>query len=222
MLIRGTRILLILCVYLLGCILGYLGFITYQHNLIGWFLILTALAYGLGGPYLLRSNLKKVDVQRQEKRDLSFWLVLPGFLVVFYASPLEYIYLPEYLPFARTNVMQIIGVGLIIISLMLHGWARWALKGMYSGRVQVKTGHTLVQQGPYHFLRHPAYAAYLLMSLGIAIGYSSLIGLLAVPVLLLPGLIYRMNVEEKLLIAEFGEQYIQYTHRTSRLIPGIW
>ncbi len=72
MLIRGTRILLILCAYLLICALGYLGFITYQHNLTGWFLILVAIGYGLGGPYLLWSNLKKVDVKRQVRRDLSF------------------------------------------------------------------------------------------------------------------------------------------------------
>jgi protein-S-isoprenylcysteine O-methyltransferase Ste14 len=222
MFIRGTRILLILCAYLLVCALGYLGFITYQHNLTGWFLILAAIGYGLGGPYLLWSNLKKVGVQRQERRDLSFWLILPGFLVVFYASPLEYIYLPGLLPFTHTGTLPFIGVGFITASLLLFGWARWALGGLYSGRVWVKTGHTLVQRGPYRILRHPAYAAYLLMSLGIAIGYSSLISLLAIPLFLLPGLIYRLNVEENLLLAEFGEQYIQYTHRTSRLFPGIW
>lgn len=217
-----TRILLISSAYLLVCTLGYLGFITYQHNLTGWFLILTAISYGLGGPFLIWSNLKKKDVVRQESNDRSFWLILPGFLVIYYASPLEYLYLPEILSCTHSTWLQILGLAMIAVSLLIHGWARMALKGLYSGRVWVKSGHTLVQHGPYHFLRHPAYAAYLLMSLGIAVGYSSLISLLAIPLLLLPGLIYRINVEEKLLIAEFGEDYILYTRHTKRLIPGIW
>jgi len=220
MFIRIVGILLVLSAYLLVCALGYLGFATYSTNLTGWFLILTAIGFGLGGPYLLWTNLNKKGVVRQEKQDRSFWLILPGFLVVFYASPLEYLYLPGIIPHA--NSLQILGLVLIAVSIFLHAWARLVLKGMYSGRVWVKTGHTLVQHGPYHFVRHPAYAAYIAMCLGIAIGYSSLISLLAVPLLLLPGLIYRINVEEKILICEFGEQYLQYIKLTRHLFPGIW
>jgi protein-S-isoprenylcysteine O-methyltransferase Ste14 len=118
--------------------------------------------------------------------------------------------------------MQIAGLVLITAGLMLFGCASWALKGMYSGWIRVMNSHTLIQDGPYHDIRHPAYAAYLIMGLGIAIGFSSLISLLAVPILLLPGPVYRINVEEKIITAEFGEQYIQYSRLTRHLIPGIW
>ncbi len=50
---QGIRILLISGAYLLVCVLGYMGFATYHRNLTGWFLILTVLSYGLGGPFLL-------------------------------------------------------------------------------------------------------------------------------------------------------------------------
>ena len=132
----------------------------------------------------------------------------------------EYLYLGGILPYFKW--MQVIGLVMIFLSLVLFGWARLSLKDMYSGRLQVKLGHTLVRHGPYRMIRHPAYAAYIIMSLGIAIGYSSLIGLLSVPLLLIPGLIYRIIVEEKILAAEFGEQYNHYAERTSRLFPGIW
>lgn len=214
------NIVLIFSAYLLVCALCYLGVVALRHNLVGWFLLLTALAFGLGGPYLLWSNFRTDAIQRQEKNDLSFWLILPGFLVIFYASPLEYLYLPQLLP--RNLSMQIAGLALIALSLLLFEWARWALKDMYSGRLWVRTGQTLVQHGPYRYLRHPAYAAYLLMGLGIAIGFSSLISLLGVPFVLLPGLIYRMNAEENILIGVFGEQYILYSRVTKRLIPYIW
>jgi protein-S-isoprenylcysteine O-methyltransferase Ste14 len=214
------RVLLIAFFYLFIFALGYFGFATYQHNLTGWFLIFTAFAYGFGGPYLLWTELKKENIVRHENKDRSFWLVIPGFLMVFYAPPLEYIFKVKILPYSIW--MQIVGLILIGISMLLFSWARIALRGLYSGRVRVKEDHTLIQNGPYRIIRHPAYAAYNIMGLGIAIGYSSLIGLLAVPFLLLPALIYRINVEEKILSAEFGCQYNQYIHNTKRLIPLIW
>jgi protein-S-isoprenylcysteine O-methyltransferase Ste14 len=220
MLIIGSRILIVTIFYLMIFFMGYLGFLTYQTNLIGWFLILTGLTYGLGGPFLIRAQLRKERIVRQEKWDLSLWMVVPGFLVVFFASPLEYLLLPEILQ--STIWMQILGLVLIIISMLLFGWARIVLSGMYSGHLQVKTDHILVQHGPYRIIRHPAYAAYIIMGFGIAIGYSSLIGFLSIPLLLLPALIYRIFVEEKILSAEFGEEYKQYTHGTKRLIPRVW
>ena len=218
----GIRILLISSAYLLVCALGYLGFATYKYNLTGWFLILTAFSYGLGGPFSLWSNMKRSGVIHQERQDRSFWLILPGFLVVFYASPLEYLYIPKIPYLARTTWMQLAGLGLIVASLVLFGWARIALKGMYSGRIRVQAGHILIQNGPYCIIRHPAYASFIIMSLGIVIGFSSLIGLVAVPLLLVPGFIYRINVEEEILSAEFGEQYIRYVRNTKRLVPFIW
>jgi len=215
-----TRIFLITSAYLLICALGYLGYLTLKQNLLGWFLILTAILYGLSGPYLLARNLKKEGIIRQERQDRSFWLIIPGFLVVFYASPLEYLYLLHVLPHGIWA--QIFGLALIMAGIFLVAWAQSALKGKYSGRIWVVTGQTLVQDGPYHFVRHPAYAGFLLMGLGISLGFSSLIGLLAVPLLLLPGLLYRINVEEKILLSEFSEQYRQYAQRTKRLIPRFW
>jgi protein-S-isoprenylcysteine O-methyltransferase Ste14 len=76
--------------------------------------------------------------------------------------------------------------------------------------------------GPYHFIRHPGYAGYLLLCLGLGVGFNSYLGLAAGVILLLPGLIYRMYVEEELLINQFGDEYRAYAVRTKRLIPGVW
>ncbi|MDP2990750.1 MAG: isoprenylcysteine carboxylmethyltransferase family protein, partial [Kiritimatiellota bacterium] len=72
------------------------------------------------------------------------------------------------------------------------------------------------------FARHPGYTGFLLMTLGVVIGYSSLIGMIAIPILLLPGLAYRMKVEERLLIEQFGEEYRAYALKTRQLIPFVW
>lgn len=213
---------MIISAYLLVCALGYLGFTTSRTNLLGWFLVLTAVAYGISGPFLLRDTLVGDGIIRREHQDRSFWVILPGFLSVFYGAPLEWLYLPPLLPATRTVWMQIIGFVLIAGGIAMLCWARFTLKDLYSGRVQVLAGHRLIRSGPYHFIRHPAYTSYIIMCLGIAIGYSSLIGLLSVPLLLVPGLIYRIEIEEKLLSLEFGDQYTAYAKDTRRLIPHIW
>jgi protein-S-isoprenylcysteine O-methyltransferase Ste14 len=88
--------------------------------------------------------------------------------------------------------------------------------------VGIQAGHRLVQSGPYRLVRHPGYTGFLLMALGMAVGYSSWIALAAIPLLLLPGLAYRMRVEERLLAEEFRDDYWAYTRRAKKLIPWIW
>ena len=41
-------------------------------------------------------------------------------------------------------------------------------------------------------------------------------------VVLLPSLIYRMKVEERLLTRYFGMAYRQYADEVKGIIPGIW
>jgi protein-S-isoprenylcysteine O-methyltransferase Ste14 len=43
---------------------------------------------------------------------------------------------------------------------------------------------------------------------------------LFVPVLL--SVMYRIRIEEKVLVNEFGERYSNYASRTKKLIPGIY
>jgi len=214
------RLFLIFGAYPLALALGYLGIATFKQNLIGWFLIIFASAYILGGPFLLHTYKKENAISRQESGDRSFWLVQPGFLLVFYASPIEYLIMSQIIP--RTEWLQVVGLVLISTSMFLHGWARLALRGMFTGHIQVQKDHPLIQQGPYRVIRHPAYAGYIIMALGLAIGYSSVIGLAGIPLLLLPGLILRIKVEEKLLAEEYGEEFYLYAQRTKRLIPGVW
>ncbi|MGD0297450.1 MAG: isoprenylcysteine carboxylmethyltransferase family protein, partial [Bryobacteraceae bacterium] len=32
----------------------------------------------------------------------------------------------------------------------------------------------------------------------------------------------RVRVEERMMVEEFGEEYVAYSARTKRLIPGVW
>ena len=217
---RPARLFLLLVAPVLALLLIYLGWRSAPTNLLGWFIALFGAAFLLGGALYLPRLIQAQPGQPAEQNDLSFWLILPGFLVVFYGAPLEYIYLPEWLP--RTFGLQILGLVLLAAGIAMRVWARRAIGSLYSGHVQIQHQHRLVQSGPYRYVRHPGYAGFLILLLGLALGYSSLLGLGAVVLLFLPGIAYRIRVEETLLAIEYGEDFFTYTRHTRKLIPRVW
>ena len=91
----------------------------------------------------------------------------------------------------------------------------------FSGLVAIQPGHTLVTDGIYRTIRNPSYLGLLVLSLGWALAFRSLAGVLLVA-LMIPPLIARIRSEEALLRAQFGEEYAAYCARTWRLFPGLY
>lgn len=217
---NGIRVFLLVIGNALALLLALLALETTPTNFLGWFLFAIGIAYGAGGVIYLWRNQNIEDSVRAETGNRSFWWILPGFLAIFFAPPLEFLYLPTWLP--RGTNMELAGLVIILLGLLLRVWTRLTIGTMYSGYLRVKVGHVLVTDGPYRFVRHPGYSGLLLMALGLCIGYSSLIGLIAIPILLIPGLSFRMKVEERMLSEEFRDDYWAYARRAKKLIPGIW
>ena len=65
-------------------------------------------------------------------------------------------------------------------------------------------------------------AAFLLInSVGWSLAFRSELGLI-LTLLLIPPVLARINAEEKLLHAQFGDKYNAYCSHTWRLIPGLY
>jgi protein-S-isoprenylcysteine O-methyltransferase Ste14 len=215
-----VRIFLLIVGNALAILLALLALETTLTNFLGWFLLAISIAYGAGGVIYLWRSRDEEGARRTESGNRSFWLIIPGFVAIFFAPPLEFLFLSAFLP--RNLGMELAGLVIILFGLAIRIWTRMTIDGMYSGYLRVKVGHMLVTDGPYRLVRHPGYTGFVIMTLGLCIGYSSLIGLIAILMLLLPGLAYRMVVEEKLLLAQFGGEYRAYIQKTRRLIPFIW
>jgi protein-S-isoprenylcysteine O-methyltransferase Ste14 len=55
---------------------------------------------------------------------------------------------------------------------------------------------------------------------GIAVQNWVSLGLAVIPPLV--ALLYRINIEERILTAQMGDSYREYMKRTKRLIPFVW
>lgn len=217
---RSVTFFLLFFTPLLAFGLAWLGFLTLKTNLLGWFLLFTGVAYIIGGPLYVWKRKGEPPARQEEHGDRSFWLIQPGFVLAVFGAPLEYLLVTALLP--RLPWMQFAGLLIVIVGVFLISWARRVIQGQFSGHLRIQEGHQLVQSGPYHYVRHPGYLGYLLIILGIAMGFSSLAAAASMVLLLLPGLVYRINLEEKMLMEAFGKDYQQYAARTKRLLPGIW
>jgi len=89
-----------------------------------------------------------------------------------------------------------------------------SLKVLY----RAQRNYEIARRGPYAKIRHPQYAAFMVIMLGFLVQWPTLPTVLMFPVLawIYIRLAYR---EEKESLAMFGEQYAQYAEKTPRFIP---
>ena len=113
-----------------------------------------------------------------------------------------------------------IAVATMALGLALAIWARRALGDNWSGTVTVKEGHELVQNGPYRRIRHPIYTGILLMILGTGLAGGRVHALLAFPIALV-ALWLKSRIEERWMVAEFGERYEAYRKSSRAIIPFV-
>jgi protein-S-isoprenylcysteine O-methyltransferase Ste14 len=115
-------------------------------------------------------------------------------------------------------------IGAVLIALCMIGvWQVYRFNTFAAPqvRVQVERQQRVITDGPYRIVRHPMYAAALLMFVGTPLLLGSWWGLLAVPVGAV-GIGIRAVGEEHMLRQELPG-YEEYTrHVRFRMVPGLW
>ncbi len=117
--------------------------------------------------------------------------------------------------------MNVVGALIFIIGLIITVNAQMTLKLNYSSTLRIREGHQLITHGIYKHVRHPVYSGVILRAFAIPIYTTSLLGFLFA-LAAIPLFNYRIGVEEKMLIKEFGDEYLEYTKATWKLFPYIY
>ena len=118
--------------------------------------------------------------------------------------------------------LSIAGLALGAGGLTVRAAAFTTLGRFFSRTLREAENHALVTNGIYHYIRHPGYLSDFMIFIGIALALGNLILIIAIPALFIPAYIYRIHVEEKMLVGIFGEQYIEYKKKSKRMIPYIF
>ncbi|GAB4429042.1 MAG: hypothetical protein OHK0015_12560 [Chloroflexi bacterium OHK40] len=110
------------------------------------------------------------------------------------------------------------GAALGFASLPLLAWTHQTLGRAWSPNLELQDQHRLVIDGPYRWVRHPMYTAFLMFFAGSALttANSVIIGPAGVASWVI---LRRIAAEESMMTARFGDDYRIYTERTGRLLP---
>ena len=107
-----------------------------------------------------------------------------------------------------------------------YALALWAMRvnRFFSSviRIQTDRGQHVVTTGPYAFVRHPGYAAAILIIVASGPALGSWLAAALVVIFSLPFLLHRAITEDRILAADLVG-YSDYAARVRwRLVPGIW
>ena len=120
------------------------------------------------------------------------------------------------------HVVRAIGMAAVVAGLAVIWWCGVANRFLSArSRIQSERGHTVVQHGPYRFVRHPLYASRIVMVMGVAVMMGSWIALIpaALNALLL---VRRTSLEDRMLTTELPGYREYAKHVPERLVPGLW
>jgi protein-S-isoprenylcysteine O-methyltransferase Ste14 len=160
-----------------------------------------------------------------KKREEGPAAKLAGLLgMVGFISIIAYVINPGWLSWAALPLplwLRWAGVGVALTGFALLQWAQNTLGKSWSDTPRMIKEQALVTAGPYKFIRHPIYTAFLLI-LGSTLLISSnwLIGLAFVAMTALE-IASRIGFEEALMVEYFGDQYRDYVKKTGRLFPRL-
>lgn len=175
------------------------------------------------GYYVRRHGREENTLKKREEgiaSRLAGSLGMIGFL-----SMLVYVINPAWMSWASLPLppwLRWAGMGIAVLGFALLQWAQNTLGKNWSDTPRMMKAQALVTSGPYQWIRHPIYTAFILI-LGstLFISANGLIGLAWMGMTALETA-SRIGFEENLMLEFFGDQYKTYMKRTGRLFPRLF
>jgi protein-S-isoprenylcysteine O-methyltransferase Ste14 len=159
-----------------------------------------------------RMRTREVEIRQRQVVRLSFLPFLLGFLIPGLDQRFGWSEVPAAVVLAA-DLVVLVGYALFVRVLQVNRFAARV--------VAVEAGQELATTGPYARVRHPMYAAMIVMCLATPVALGSWWGVL--PMLaIVPILALRIRNEEEVLLLDLPG-YRDYTQQVRfRLVPGLW
>jgi protein-S-isoprenylcysteine O-methyltransferase Ste14 len=116
----------------------------------------------------------------------------------------------------------VVGLTLMATGVFVRQWAIFVLGRFFTVDVRVHPNQTVVDRGPYRWVRHPAYSGLILFFVGVGLAVSNWASLIVLALVPTAGLLVRIHSEERALIGGLGDEYERYAATRRRLFPGLW
>ena len=158
------------------------------------------------------------DKQNADKNSLAIiWItvVVAMTLAIYISSATRH-------PIHDNYAMPYIGLALVWLGVILRLTIIKTLGQFFTVDVTIRKDHKLKTDGFYKYLRHPSYSASLLSFLGFGVSLNNWISLILIVTAIVIVFKNRINIEEKALIAYFGEEYLEYKAATKAIIPFVY
>lgn len=166
------------------------------------------------------------ESDRNSTRMLSFCAVIPviGFVLAMKANSPSFAFLPRWFRDAVLPgwpVTEWMGIVFGGCGIVLRLWAVLTLRDRYSRTLRMQQEHSIERGGPYRWVRHPGYLGSLMVYNGFALASGNWIVLLSSLVATLSAYVYRIGVEDEMLVAALGASYAQYRREVGGLVPSL-
>lgn len=207
-------------VFLVGALLFLpAGSLSYWQ---GWLLmgilfipmLLAGILMMIKNPALLQSRLSAKEKQKEQGLlvKLSGLMFIVGFILAGLGERFGWIELPRWASF--------VGAAIFLIAYLLY--AEVLRENTYLSRtIQVQEGQKVIDSGLYGLVRHPMYAATVLLFLSMPIVLGSLYSFLVF--LAYPFLIGKRILHEERFLEKELDGYSEYRQKVKyRLMPFIW
>lgn len=116
----------------------------------------------------------------------------------------------------------VVGLLLMWSGIGIRQWAIAVLGRFFTVDVRVQPGQTVVDWGPYRWVRHPSYSGMIITFVGMGLALGNWVSLAVLVVVPTAGLIVRIRVEERTLLGSLGEPYRRFAAARPRLFPFLW
>jgi protein-S-isoprenylcysteine O-methyltransferase Ste14 len=160
----------------------------------------------------------------KHRTDQGFkWVYTLKFIVVSVLVCVQPIWLPILgVPMASTVGMWVQwgGITMIVLSQLLHVWARLHLRHFYTEGHNVQPKHYVVSSGPYAYVRHPLFSSYILFAFGMLLINPALTTLVVLAYVWWN--FRRAAIKDEDVMSKNVVGYEDSMKHTPRFIPRLW